>query len=231
MNTFTVLSTGHTSAYPCHYARPWLLVPSHPRVACGWWPARVLTPHESYPRVTPFRVSILCDRRVVLYAGSRSGEYQVSAWQPGLRPFPFGPAVQPLGRVCMTTPQPHLYSSLPLVTCSTGRRARLAAYRLSFPLSTRAYQFRAEGRCCLSFTREARVDVRCISVYHRTCMDTQLSKACPEQREGSATFAAHPPRPMARFRANGSHHAHAADRRSCANFRHAKRLGIVRCGG
>ncbi len=160
MNTFTILSTGHTSAYLCHYARLWLLVPSRPLRACGWSPARALTPHESHPRVTPFRVSILCDRRVVLYAGSRSSEYQVSAWQPGRRPIPFGPAIQPLGRVCMTTPLPHLYSSLPIVTCSTGRRVRLAAFRLSFPLSTRPDQFRAEGRCCLSFTGEARVDVR-----------------------------------------------------------------------
>jgi hypothetical protein len=158
--TFTVLSTGHTSAYPCYYARHLLLVPSRPLKACGWLPARALTPHESRQRVIPSRGSILRDRRVVLYAGSRSSEYHVSDWQHGRRPFPFGPAVQPLGRVCMTTPLPHLYSSLPIVTCSTGRCVRLAAYRLSFPLSTRAYQFRAEGRCCLSFTREARVDGR-----------------------------------------------------------------------
>ena len=209
--TFTILSTGHTSAYPCRYARPWLLVPSCPLRACGWLPARVLTTHESHQRVIPFRVSILRDRRVVLYAGSRSGEYHVSEWQHGRRPVPFGPAVQPLGRVCMTTPQPHLHSSLPIVTCSTGRLIRLEAYRLSFPLSTRAYQFHAEGRCCLPFTREVRVDDSPCSEYHLTHMDTQLSKACPEQREGSATFAAQPPRFAVRFRANGSHTRHAAD--------------------
>jgi hypothetical protein len=158
--TFTVLSTGHTSAYPCYYARHLLLVPSRPLKACGWLPARALTPHESRQRVIPSRGSILRDRRVVLYAGSRSSEYHVSDWQHGRRPFPFGPAVQPLGRVCMTTPLPHLYSSLPIVTCSTGRLIRLEAYCLSFPLSTRVYQSHAEGRCCLSFTREARVDVR-----------------------------------------------------------------------
>ena len=165
MNAFTVLSTGHTSAYLKHYLEHWLLVPSCPLKACGWLPARCLTPSESHQRVIPFRVSILRDRRVVLYAGSRSGEYHVSAWQHGLRPVPFGPAIQPLGRVCMTTPHPHLYSSLPIVTCSTGRLVRLEAYRLSFPLSTVDYQSRAEGRCCLPFTGEVRVDIlriRCI---------------------------------------------------------------------
>jgi hypothetical protein len=160
MNAFTVLSTGHTSAYPCRYARRLLLVPSCPLRACGWLPARALTPHESRQRVIPSRVSIFRDRRVVLYAGSRSSEYHVSEWQHGRRPVPFGPAVQPLGRVCMTTPQPHLDSSLPIVTCSTGRIIRLEAYRLSFPLSTIDDQSHAEGRCCLSFTRETRVDVR-----------------------------------------------------------------------
>jgi hypothetical protein len=176
MNAFTVLSTGHTSAYLKHYLEHWLLVPSCPLMACGWLPARALTPHESHQRVISFRVSILRDRRVVLYAGSRSSECHVSAWQHGRRPFPFGPAIQPLGRVCMTTPHPHLYSSLPIVTCSTGRCVRLAAYRLSFPLSTRAYQFHAEGRCCLSFTREVGVDVYGAWKYHLTHMDTQLSK-------------------------------------------------------
>lgn len=163
MNAFTVLSTGHTSAYPCRYARRLLLVPRFacPLRACGWLPARRLTSGESHQRVIPSRVSILRDRRAVLRfaAGSRSSECHVSAWQHGLRPIPFGPAIQPLGRVCMTTPQPHLYSSLPIVTCSTGRCVRLAAYRLSFPLSTIDDQSHAEGRCCLSFTREARVDV------------------------------------------------------------------------
>jgi len=122
MNAFTVLSTGHTSAYPCHYARRLLLVPSCPLRACGWLPARRLTSGESHQRVIPSRVSILRDRRGVLYAGSRSGECHVSDWQHGLRPIPFGPAIQPLGRVCtlaphasagVTTPHPHLYSSLP----------------------------------------------------------------------------------------------------------------------
>ena len=72
-------------------------------------------------RVTSFRVSILRDRRVVLYAGFRSGEYHAPlcymAWNQSL----FGPATQPLGRVCMTTPHPYLHSSLPIATCSTGR--------------------------------------------------------------------------------------------------------------
>ena len=148
---------------------------------------------------------------------------------PGLRPFPFGPAVQPFGRVCMTTPHPHLDSSLPIVTCSTGRCVRLAAYRLSFPLSTRAYQFRAEGRCCLPFTGEVRVDDSPCSEYHLTHMDTQLSKACPEQREGSATFAAHLPRFAARFRANGSHHRRPAD---CLHVPRTVVLGwcVIVCG-
>jgi len=123
----------------------------------------------------------------------------------GLRPVPFGPAIQPLGRVCIAcpersegTPHPYLHSSLPIVTCSTGRIVRLDAVRLSFPLSTVDNQSCAEGRCCLPFTREVGVDVYEAWEYHRTHMDTQLSK-------GHATFAAHPPRHVARFRANGSH--------------------------
>ena len=83
---------------------------------------------------------------------------------------------QPLGRVCMTTPHPHLYSSLPIVTCSTGRLIRLEAYRLSFPLSTMDDQSHAEGRCCLPFTGEVRVDDSPCSEYHLTHMDTQLSR-------------------------------------------------------
>ena len=72
----------------------------------------------------------------------------------------------------MTTPHPYLHSSLPIVTCSTGRIVRLDAYRLSFPLSSWVYQTHAEGRCCLSFTGEAGVD----DSIHRTCIDTQLSQ-------------------------------------------------------
>jgi len=76
----------------------------------------------------------------------------------------------------MTTPHPHLYSSLPIVTCSTGRFVRLDAYRLSFPLSTVDDQSHAEGRCCLPFTGEVRVDDYPCWEYHLTHMDTQLSK-------------------------------------------------------
>jgi len=76
----------------------------------------------------------------------------------------------------MTTPHPHLDSSLPIVTCSAGRFVRLDAYRLSFPLSTRAYQFRTEGRGRLPFTGEVRVDDYLCWEYHLTHMDTQLSK-------------------------------------------------------
>jgi hypothetical protein len=76
----------------------------------------------------------------------------------------------------MTTPRPYLYSSLPIVTCSTGRFVRLDAYRLSFPLSTVDDRSRAEGRGCLPFTGEVRVDDYPCWEYHLTHMDTQLSK-------------------------------------------------------
>ena len=158
MNAFNVPSSGRMSAYPCHYARHLLLAPSRPLATYGWLPTRCLTISESRQRVIPFRVSILRDRRVVLYAGFRLGECHTPLCRMTWNHSRFGPAIQPLGRVCMTTPHPYLYSSLPIVTCSTGRIVRLDAYRLSFPLSTRAYQFRAEGRGCLSFTGEARVD-------------------------------------------------------------------------
>jgi hypothetical protein len=123
----------------------------------------------------------------------------------GLRPVPFGPAIQPLGRVCMTTPHPYLYSSLPIVTCSTGRIVRLNADRLSFPLSTWVYQSHAEGRCCLPFTREVGVDVCGIWKYHLTHMDTQLSKV-------NATFAAHPPCSTRGFERTGRTPRVGADR-------------------
>ena len=205
MNTFTVPSAGRTSAYPSHYRGRWLLAPSYPLATCGWLPARCLTTSESRQRVIPFRVPIFRDRRGVLYAGFHLGECHAPMCRMTWNQSHFGPAIQPLGRVSMTTPRPHLYSSLPIVTCSTGRCVRLAAFRLSFPLSTRVYQFRAEGRCCLSFTGEVRVDDYPSWEYHLTHMDTQLSKACPERSEGSATFAAQLPRLAARFRANGSH--------------------------
>ena len=159
MNTFTVPSTGRTSAYPWHYPGPWLLAPSRPLATCGWLPARCLTTSESRQRVIPFRVSIFRDRRVVLRfaAGSRLGECHVSAWQHGRRPVPFGPAIQPLGRFCMTTLQPHLHSSLSIATCSTESPRWLAVYRLPFPLLTCAYQAHARGRCCHSTTWRAGV--------------------------------------------------------------------------
>lgn len=57
MNAFTILSTGHTSAYLKHYLEHWLLVPrfAYPLKACGWLPARALTPHESRQQVIPIR--------------------------------------------------------------------------------------------------------------------------------------------------------------------------------
>ena len=73
-------------------------MPSYPLKACGWWPARALTPHESRQRVIPFRVSIWRDRRVVLYAGSRSSECHLSEGQHGRRPVPFGPANSAVGQ-------------------------------------------------------------------------------------------------------------------------------------
>ena len=95
----------------------------------------------------------------------------------GWRPFPFGPAPQPLGRVCMTTPHPYLYSSLPIVTCSTGRFVRLDAYRLYLHALRRLRASRTP------------LDASRLSSVHfsgRSCtyMDTQLSRACPERSEG-----------------------------------------------
>ena len=59
-------STGPTSAYPKHYFGPLLLGSS-----CSPWLADgfLLGWAESVRGVTSFRVSILCDRRSILYAG------------------------------------------------------------------------------------------------------------------------------------------------------------------
>jgi len=96
MNAFTVPSSGRMSAYPCHYARRWLFAPSRPLVTCGWLPARCLTTSESHQRVIPFRVSILRDRRVVLYAGSHSDEYHARVCCMVRDQSHFGPACQPI---------------------------------------------------------------------------------------------------------------------------------------
>ena len=178
MNTFTVPSAGRTSAYPSRYRGHWLLAPrfAYPLATCGWLPAHALTSHESRQQVIPFRVSIFRDRRVVLYAGFRLGECHAPMCRMTWNQSHFGPATQPLGRVSVTTPHPHLYSSLPVVTCSTGRFVRLDAYRLSALLLTMDHQSHARGQCCLPFTGKVRVDDYPSWEYHLTHMDTQLSK-------------------------------------------------------
>ncbi len=152
------------------------------------------------------RASTLRGLRSVLYAGSRIECRLISVGKPGRGTIPFWAClIARVGRFCMTTPHPYLHSSLPIVTCSTGRIVRLGAYRLSFPLSIWIYQTHAEGRCCLPFTREMGVDVYEAWNYHRTHMDTQLSKI--NAVNDRSTLAAHPPLPRMRqrFRTNGSH--------------------------
>ena len=98
----------------------------------------------------------------------------------------------------MTTPRPYLDSSLPIVTRLTGRSVWFGAYRLSGPLTTFDDQSPAVGQRRRPAIWAVGVDVPPQLRYHRTDMDTQLSKI-------ETTFAAQPPCPIARFRTNGSH--------------------------
>ena len=98
----------------------------------------------------------------------------------------------------MTTPRPYLDSSLPIVTRSTGCSVWFGAYRLSGPLTTFDDQSPAVGQRRRPATWAVGVDVPPQLRYHRTDMDTQLSKI-------ETTFGAQPPCTIARFRTNGSH--------------------------
>jgi len=104
----------------------------------------------------------------------------------------------------MTTPRPYLDSSLPIVTRSTGCSVWFGAYRLSGPLTTFDDQSPAVGQRRRPATWAVGVDVPPQLRYHRTDMDTQLSKI-------ETTFAAQPPCAIARFRTNGSHTLRQAD--------------------
>jgi hypothetical protein len=117
----------------------------------AWSPTLII--HRELYRVSPFRVSIGCGLRMMLYAGSRFEWLLHTYVLCSLRPFPFGSCLSTkFGKFCMTTLQPHLHSSLSIAICSTGSPRWLAVYRLSFPLLTRVYQTHARGRCFHSTT-------------------------------------------------------------------------------
>ena len=133
MNTFTVPSTGRTSAYPWYCPGHWLLAPSCPLVTCGWLPARCLTISENRQRVIPFRVSIFRGFRSVLYAASLdSSGYLVPLDNVAEGDDShFGPACQPIWQGLHDDASNVPSLALTMTTCSAHRRVRLAAYRLS----------------------------------------------------------------------------------------------------
>jgi len=123
-------------------------------------------------------MSICSDVRVMLYAGFLFEWCAIPVCYCTLKPFPFGPAIQPLGRFCITTPQciftcithSHLLGALPS-----------SALRLSPSLPctpTFDNQSLAVGRCCLSTT--LRVGVT--PTWTFSCQGSNLH----------LTFAAHP---------------------------------------
>lgn len=115
----------------------------------------------------------------------------------GLKPVPFGPAIQPLGRVCMTTPHPYLHSSLPIATCSAGRSvgSLLVAF---LPRFQRGVTSPTPRGGAVSHSPERRELV----VGESHCI---ISLAWTHGYKRLPTFAAHPPCLTAWFRPNGSH--------------------------
>jgi hypothetical protein len=111
-------------------------------MAYGWLPAQVMpsfrASSESHRRVTPFRVPILRDFRMVLYAVSHvsSGyhvcRYYVAEW----RQVPFWACLSAVWQVLTHDASNTPLLALSIVTCSQRRHFRLVAYPLS-PLALR----------------------------------------------------------------------------------------------
>ena len=110
----------------------------------------------------------------------------------GLPPVPLDGLIGDAGRG-RASPPPQVGKTKDPCGERAGRFVRLKAIRLSFPLSTRVYQSRAEGRCCHLSTSGVGV----APTY------TQLSRFY---------LATHPLyRLMVQFRANESHPGRPAD--------------------
>jgi len=148
------LKPGHVESpclpgHPPHVSLSWAL----PQAFASWGillrhsmrPGRLLQErHDGFPRS---ECPLFRDLRMALYAGSYSRGHHALGYCMAQDQFPFGPACQPFSRICLTTLQPCLHSSLSIATCSTGSPHRLTVYRLSCPLLTRVYQAHARGRC------------------------------------------------------------------------------------
>jgi len=127
--TFIFPNTGPPLAYPTSYRRLWLLRPSCLPRACGWLPAllwerasgRLLRSEDPFDVVLGRHFTPEFFWSGDTYAGTRHPE---ALSRLGLRNCRFR-------RLCLTTLLPCLHSSFTMTTCSTCRRVRLTAYRLS----------------------------------------------------------------------------------------------------
>lgn len=136
------------------------------------------TATQSRRWVTLFRVSILRDRRTVLYAGSHASGRHARVWSHDLRPFPFWASLLTgVGWVSMTTPRCTftcvIHSHLLNGVTSSG--SMFTAFPSRFP-RLRTSRTRGEG-AVISPTREVGVGEQPDRLYHRTYMDTQLRKS------------------------------------------------------
>jgi len=68
---------------------------------------------ESHRRVTPFRLSIFRDLRMMLYAGSFLSGYHTKCGLHGPEPFPFGPALNQRWQVTIYDASTHLHLRYP----------------------------------------------------------------------------------------------------------------------
>ena len=125
----TFPNTGPPSAYPYHYLGLWLLRPSCLPRACGWLPALRSERASGRLRRSEYPFDVVLGRHFTpefvwsgdIYAGTR---YPETLSLLGLRFSRFR-------RFSMTTLPLYLHSSFTVTTCSTCRRVRLTAYRLS----------------------------------------------------------------------------------------------------
>ena len=149
-------------------------------VSCSGW----FSSPESDRGVTPFRVSIFRDLRSILYAGVVPSEYYVHFDHAASTLVLLNPAL----RCVFHTPNQRWQvllddaSSIPSfiinpshwldeVTTSGSRLIAFSPLLLTFD-----DQSPAIGGCSLPSTGEVGVDDYSFSVYHRTNIDTQLSK-------------------------------------------------------
>ena len=125
----TFSDTGPPSAYPQHYLGLWLLRPSCPPRACGWLPALRWERAIDGLRRSEYPFVVVLGRHFTPEFVWSGGIYALTRYPETLSRL--GLRFSRFRRLCMTALLPCLYSSFTMTTCSTCRRVRLTAYRLS----------------------------------------------------------------------------------------------------